>query len=197
MSTTDYSDDSQDHRDDSQGVSLSERESPGYDTYPTYLTTISTEPKPPLMLTPPAEAIEDGLTLTEISAAYGLSLSTLRRLLAKDKHGNPPKLRGTKVSIPTGRQYRILPSDMEALGYTAKNTVSGLVVNTARANLEAETLAARVRDLETSLQVNAALLIAKTNEVELLQQNNQDLRDAVASLAILSAPTPRRHWWRK
>ena len=86
---------------------------------------------------------------------------------------------------------------MEALGYTARHTVGGLVVTTARANLEAELLTAKVRDLEGSLQVNAALLIAKTEQIELLQQNNQDLRDAVASLAILAAPTPKRHWWRK
>lgn len=177
MSTSDYSDDSHDYSDDSQPVPQGNAE--------------------PLMLNAGAEAIETGLTLAETATAYGVSISTLRRLLAKDKRGNPPKLRGTKVSIPTGREYRILPADMEALGYTARHTVGGLVVTTARANLEAELLAAKVRDLEGSLQVNAALLIAKTEQIELLQQNNQDLRDAVASLAILTAPTPKRHWWRK
>lgn len=151
----------------------------------------------PLMLTAGEEAIETGLTLAETATAYGVSISTLRRLLAKDKRGNPPKLRGTKISIPTGREYRIIPADMEALGYTAKHTVGGLVVTTARANLEAELLAAKVRDLEGSLQVSTALLHAKTDEAKMLAEHLADLREVIAKFPQLTAPIPKRHWWRK
>ena len=112
---------------------------------PLELEAVTSEP----VRVPEPTAEVEGLTIQEAASAYGLSESTIRRLIK----GNPPKVNAVKVPGAKGVEYRIAPNSLEALGYKVKVTQSGAVLTAARANLEAETLATKVRDLESTLEV--------------------------------------------
>jgi len=145
----------------------------------------------------PPEAVSEveGLSVAEAASAYGLSTSSVRRLLTSGK------LTAPKVPSPKGMEYRIAPASMEALGYKAKRTLSGVVVTEARANLEAEQLTARVKELE------AALALERVRR-EAAEKEALDLRDSLtserANNELLRGLLPkelgsgkRARWWRK
>ena len=128
----------------------------------------------------PAENVP-GLTVAECAAAYGLSETTVRRLV-KGSKGKPPKVNASKVTGPKGVEYRISPASMEVLGYEPKATQSGALLTASRANLEAETLAAKVRELEASLIVANLLRESAEKESALLAQSLNDLREVISKL---------------
>ena len=86
---------------------------------------------------------------------------------------------------------------MEALGYKAKRTLSGVVVTEARANLEAEQLTARVKELEAALDLERVRREAKEREAELLEQSLTDLRAVIEKLPKALESGKRARWWRK
>ena len=72
------------------------------------------------------------------------------------------------------------------------------MLTAARANLEAETLAAKVRDLESTLEVEQIRREAAELRSEDLTQSLADLREVIAKLPkALEAPAPRRRWFGK
>lgn len=154
---------------------------------PLELEASTTEPaRPP----EPASEVE-GLTVAEAASAYGLSTSSVRRLLSSGK------LTAPKVPSPKGMEYRIAPGSMEALGYKARRTLSGVVVTEARANLEAEQLTARVKELEAALDLERVRREAKEREAELLEQSLTDLRAVIEKLPKALESGKRARWWRK
>ena len=144
----------------------------------------------------PGQEVE-GLTIQEAAAAYGVSTTTIRRLIAPGK-GKAPKLSAVKVTGPKGVEYRIQPAALESLGYKAKATQSGAILTAARANLEAESLAVKVRDLESTLEVERIRREAAEQRSADLTQSLADLREVIAKLPkALEAPAPRRRWFGK
>ena len=154
---------------------------------PLELEAATTEPARP----PEAVSEVEGLSDAEAASAYGLSTSSVRRLLTSGK------LTAPKVPSPKGMEYRIAPASMEALGYKAKRTLSGVVVTEARANLEAEQLAARVKELEAALDLERVRREAKEREAELLEQSLTDLRAVIEKLPKALESGKRARWWRK
>ena len=133
---------------------------------------------------PEAGTAVEGLTVAEAAAAYGLSVSTVRRLLSTGKLPGAAKVPG-----PKGSEYRIPPEALEGLGYRAKETRAGAVLTAARANLEAEELARRVTELEASLELERVLRQSAESRATDLEANLADLRTALAKLpAAIEAP---------
>lgn len=135
------------------------------------------------------------LTVADTASTYGISVSSVRRLL---KEG---KLRGAhKVPGPKGLEYRIPTGALEALGYSPKQTRAGAVLSASRAEAETEQLSARVRELEASLETERLLRTKAEERAELVERNLQDLRDALSKLppALPAAlPAPRARWWKR
>jgi len=147
--------------------------------------------------TPEPAAEVEGLTVQEAASAYGLSESTVRRLVAPGK-GKTPKVSAAKVTGPKGVEYRIPPAALEALGYKVKVTQSGAVLTAARANLEAETLAVKVRELESSLEVEKIRREAAEQRSADLTQSLSDLREVIAKLPKALEPVKtKRRWFKK
>jgi hypothetical protein len=117
-----------------------------------------------------SEAVE-GLTLAEAASAYGLSVSSVRRLISKGKLSG-----AVKVPTPKGASYRIPPASLEALGYTMKETQSGAILTAARANLEAEELARKVKELEARLQLEEVRRESAEERERIKDQQITDLR---------------------
>lgn len=131
----------------------------------------------------------EGLTVAEAATAFGISVSTIRRLLREGKVAGAAKVPG-----PKGSEYRLPPGSLEALGYRVKETLGGAMLTTARASLEAEELAAKVAGLEASLELERVRRQAAEEKAEALAANLDDLRTALAKLpAALEAPK-RRRW---
>lgn len=149
---------------------------------------------------PPSESLMDveGLTIAEAASAYGVSVSNIRRLIKPHK-GEPPKVAAALVPSPKGATYRILPGEMERLGYKAKTTQAGAILTAATATAESETLAKKVTDLESRLQVSEMLLASKNKELELVTAHLDDLRDALAKMpkAIGTESTRPPKWYRR
>lgn len=138
------------------------------------------------------EASGPGLTVAEAASAYGLSVSTIRRLLDKGK------LRGAgKHPGPKGLEYRIPPGALEALGYAPKQTQSGAILTASRAEAETEQLRARVRELEASLETERLRREGAEQRAELLEGNVADLRMALDKLPRMLEPAPRARWWKR
>ena len=166
MSTTDYPQDTPEHS-------------------PLALEASTTEPERPQE----ASGNVEGLTVSEAATAFGLSVSTIRRLLKEGKVAGAAKVPG-----PKGSEYRIPPGALEALGYKVKATLGGAMLTTARASLEAEELAAKVARLEAALELERVRREAAEGKAEALAANLEDLRTALAKLpAALEAPK-RRRW---
>jgi excisionase family DNA binding protein len=158
--------------------------------------------------TEPARPVEAasavaGLTLTEAASAYGVSVTTVRRLV---KSGKVP---GVLVPGPKGEEYRVQAEALEALGYRLKETRDAEAVKVSRVTLEAEVLEGRVRDLETQLaherdlrqaaqalaDERAARIADKEREAT---QAQEALREVLAKLPPALPPAaPRRRWFRK
>jgi chromosome segregation ATPase len=103
-----------------------------------------------------------------------------------------------KVTGPKGVEYRIPPAALEALGYKVKVTQSGAVLTAARANLEAETLAVKVRELESSLEVEKIRREAAEQRSADLTQSLSDLREVIAKLPKALEPVKtKRRWFKK
>jgi hypothetical protein len=157
---------------------------------PLELEAVTSEPA---RVTEPTTEVE-GLTIQEAASAYGLSESTVRRLIK----GKPPKVNAVKVPGPKGIEYRIPPNSLEVLGYKVKVTQSGAVLTAARANLEAESLATKVRDLESTLEVERIRREAAEQRSVDLEQSLSDLREVIAKLPkALEPAAPRRRWFKK
>jgi hypothetical protein len=87
---------------------------------------------------------------------------------------------------------------MEVLGYQPKATQSGALLTASRANLEAETLAAKVRELEASLVVANLLREAAEKESALMSQSLNDLREVISKLPKALPPVERSpRWWKR
>jgi chromosome segregation ATPase len=79
-----------------------------------------------------------------------------------------------------------------------KVTQSGAVLTAARANLEAESLATKVRDLESTLEVERIRREAAEQRSADLEQSLVDLREVIAKLPkALEPAVPRRRWFKK
>jgi hypothetical protein len=91
------------------------------------------------------------------------------------------------VTGPKGVEYRIPPASLEALGYKVKVTQSGAVLTAARANLEAESLAVKVRELESSLEVEKI-------RREAAEQRSADLDSKLVGLARSHRKTSESSW---
>lgn len=160
-----------------------------------------TEEKPPLELeastSEPARTQSppevEGLTVTEAASAYGVSVSTIRRLL---KAG---RLAGVLVPGPKGSEYRVNGDDLAALGYRVKETPGGARLTAARASLEAEELAGQVARLESELELERVRREAAEREAEVLAQSLDDLRVVISKLpaALPAGEKPRRGLFRK
>ena len=144
------------------------------------------EHSPPLELpastTPPArvpasgETIE-GLTIAEAATAYGLSVSSIRRLLKAGKIPGAAKIPG-----PKGIEYRIPPASLESLGYSPKATQSGAILTAARASLESEELARQVAELKASLALEKVKRELAEERERLKEQQITDLRNFAETL---------------
>jgi excisionase family DNA binding protein len=165
--------------------------SPSTHDAPLELEAATTEPARP----PEAGSEVEGLTVAEAASAYGLSTSSVRRLLSSGK------LTAPKVPSPKGMEYRIAPASMEALGYKAKRTLSGVVVTEARANLELE------QEITAHTETKRTLELEQVRR-EAAEKEASDLRESLASERanneVLRALIPkelesgkRARWWRK
>lgn len=129
----------------------------------------------------------EGLTVTDAASAFGVSVSTIRRLL---KSG---KLAGVLVPGPKGSEYRVSGDDLAALGYTPRETAGGARLTAARASLEAEELGVRVSQLETALELERVKREAAEAKAEVLAQSIEDLRLVISKLpAALPGGSRRR-----
>jgi excisionase family DNA binding protein len=171
MSTADYSEDSQ------------------VTTQPLELEASTTEPpRPP----EPSQGVE-GLTIAEAATAYGVSVSSIRRLISKGKLSGVAKVPGSK-----GAEYRIPGEALEALGYKPKATQGGALLSAARANLEAEELTKKVTALEATLALEVVRRESAETELVAVRENLNDLREVIAKLpAQLEAPKKRGLFRRK
>jgi excisionase family DNA binding protein len=153
-------------------------------TQPLELEASTTEPpRPP----EPSETVQ-GLTIAEAATAYGVSSSTLFRLIKKGKLTGVAKVPGAK-----GGEYRIPGESLEALGYTPKATQGGALLNAARANLEAEELSKKVSALEATLALEVVRRESAETELVAVRENLNDLREVLAKLpAQLEAPKKRK-----
>jgi excisionase family DNA binding protein len=129
----------------------------------------------------------EGLSVTDAAGAYGVSVSTIRRLL---KSG---KLAGVLVPGPKGSEYRVRGSDLEALGYRVRGTVPGATLTAARAGAEVEALSAKVSELEARLDLERVRRESAEREAEVLAQSLEDLRLVISKLpAALPAGSRRK-----
>ncbi len=151
---------------------------------PLELESATTEPARP----PEASKSVEGLSIAEAATAYGLSVSSIRRLLKAGKIPGAAKVPGSK-----GSEYRLPPEGLEALGYIPKETQSGAILTAARANLEAEELARKVKDLESSLALEVVRRESAEKQLEAVTSNLDDLREALAKIPRqLEAPKKRK-----
>ena len=125
---------------------------------------------PPARSPEPSESVE-GLTIAEAAAAFGISVTSVRRLLSKGK-----LVGAAKVPGPKGVTYRIPSAAFEALGYTPKETQSGALLTAARANLEAEELARKVKELEATLELERLKRELAEERERIKDQQIDDLR---------------------
>lgn len=147
----------------------------------------------------PGDAVE-GLTIAEAAAAYGLSVSSLRRKLKAGELSGAVKVPG-----PKGEEYRIPPAALEALGYRAKETRAGAVLTAARAGVELEEMSARVKELEAKLELETLRRELSEERERIREQQVDDLRALADSLrvaldklpAALEAPKRRGLFRRK
>lgn len=140
------------------------------------------------------ETTGPGLTVADAASAYGLSVSTIRRLLDRGK------LRGAgKHPGPKGLEYRIPPEALEALGYKPKQTRAGAILTASRAEAETEQLEERIRTLEASLETERLLRAQAEQRAELLGANVADLREALSKLppALPAPSSSKRRWWKR
>ena len=134
----------------------------------------------------------EGLTVPEAATAFGLSVSTVRRLLKSDKLPGVAKVPG-----PKGVEYRIPPAALEALGYKPRETQGGAMLTAARAQLEAEQLSATVARLEAALEVEQVRREAAERQAATLEANLEDLRLALSKLPAALEPPKRRRILRR
>lgn len=150
---------------------------------PLELEASSTSPaRPPEV----SEAVE-GLTIAEAASGYGLSVSSIRRLIKKGNLSGAVKVPG-----PKGVTYRIPPASLEALGYKMKETQSGALLTAARANLEAEELAKKVKELEASLEVESMRRQLAEERERLKDEQIEDLRLFTETLRTALDKMPRQ-----
>lgn len=146
----------------------------------------------PARVPAPAATVE-GLTCAEAATAYGVSVSTVRRLL---KAGKIPG--AAKVPTVKGIEYRIPPASLESLGYSVKATQSGAILTAARAAREAEELAQKLKQVEASLALETFRREAAEKELKAVSLNLDDLRGALARIPLqLEAPKRRGLFKRK
>ena len=152
-------------------------------SHPLELEQTTTPPARP----PQASEAVEGLTLAEAATAYGISISSVRRLIKQGK-----LVGAVKVPSPKGASYRIPPEALEALGYSPMATQSGAILTAARANLEAEELTRKVRDLEASLQVERLKRELSEERERLKDQQIEDLRVFTETLRTALDKRPRQ-----
>lgn len=161
---------------------------PSQDSPPLELEAVTTEPA---RTETPSEV--EGLTLTEATSRYEVSLSTLRRAIREGRVAGAVLVPG-----PKGQEYRVPGEALEVLGYRARPGVSTERVRAGRAEAEGETLTSRVKELEAALEVERLRRETAEAKAELLTANLDDLRTALAKLPAALPPAEKpRKWWRK
>lgn len=152
---------------------------------PLALEATATEPARPVE---PLDTVE-GLTITEAATMYGLSVSTIRRLLKAGKVAG-----AAKVTLTKGAEYRIPRAGLEALGYREKVVVARSETIEARTYAQLQELSARVRDLEATLELERVRREAAEGKAETLAANLEDLRSALSKLPPALEGSRRRRW---
>jgi len=170
-------------------VTTGDYSTPSQDSPPLELEAATSTPARP---SEPSSEVA-GLTLTEATATYAVSMSTLRRAIREGRVAGAVLVPG-----PKGQEYRIPGEALEAAGYRARPGVSTERVRAGRAEAESETLTSRVTELEAALEVERTLRESAESRAELLAANLDDLRTALAKLpsALPAGEKPRR-WWKR
>lgn len=171
-------------------VSVTDYSDGAHDESPLELEASTSTPARP----PEPSEDGDGFTITEAATAYGVSVSTVRRLL---KAGKIPGAR--KIPGPKGEEYRIPADALGSLGYSMTTHPTATVIG-ARADAEVEDLRRRLAEAEARADRLALERDAKAREVELLTGSVEDLRSALRKLPDALPPAPqdaRRRWWKR
>ena len=138
----------------------------------------------------PAEALSIG----KAAATYGLSTSTLRRLI-KRKQLKAELRKGEK-----GQEYYFLASDLEALGYS-KPESRAEVVQASRTTLELETSHAELAALRARIELLEAQKEGLSKEAALLRETlaetTENLRKAMDRIPLALPPAPPKKGLRK
>jgi hypothetical protein len=157
------------------------------------LEASSTEPERPTV----AASHVVGLSLTEAVSLFEVSLSTLRRRVAKGEIAGAVKVPG-----PKGVEYRIPEESLEALNYQRKTELPPVLIE-AKAQLTEERYSERVAELERALERERMVTELLEVENRHMKQNLEDLREALSRIPALppgepqSEPTKRRRFFRK
>lgn len=138
----------------------------------------------------------EGLSFTEVIARYEIGGSTLRKWLAAGK------LTGA-AQVPTskGLAYRIPEAALVERGVLLKGNASSSV-ELAQAKAQAETLEARLKEVEgllgverTRADTEKARADSEAKQRSLLEEGQVDLRRALLMLEAATKKKPR--WWNK
>lgn len=156
----------------------------------------------PLELAPVAQPEAEFITIAEASALFGVSDSTLRRAIRKDR------LKAQQVKTERGPEWRFTVQAVEALGYRRKpaevapteEAVAAAKVQASASALALEEAQRRIADLSTRLEVNTvrseylerenARLVADLEEVK------GNLRKALDRIPLALPPGKTSLWAR-
>lgn len=138
----------------------------------------------------------EGLSFTEVIARYEIGASTLRKWLAAGK------LTGAaRVATSKGLAYRIPEAALVERGVLLKGNASSSV-ELAQAKAQAETLEARLKEVEGLLGVERTRAETEKTRADseakqrlLLEEGQVDLRRALLMLEAATKKKPR--WWNK
>jgi transposase len=138
----------------------------------------------------------EGLSFTEVIARYEIGASTLRKWLAAGK------LTGAaRVATSKGLAYRIPEAALVERGVLLKGNASSSV-ELAQAKAQAETLEARLKEVEGLLGVERTRADTEKTRADseakqrlLLEEGQVDLRRALLMLEAATKKKPR--WWNK
>ncbi len=133
----------------------------------------------------------EGVTVEQAVTLFHVSLSTLRRRLQK---GEVPG--AVLAPGPKGQAWKIPPASLEGLGYKAKE-VREVEVKAAKVSLEAESLESRVKELESSLEVERVRREAAERESVILRESLDNLREALSKIPPALPQGKPSRWWRK
>lgn len=135
---------------------------------------------------------EEPLTLAQAVKAYGVSEKTLRRWI---KSG---RLTAELIEGPKGKEYRILPSELERIKSSPIKSPSAPRTATVKASLDPDDLAT----LKALAEAQTAMIAELRHEVHQLRDQNHDLTAQVSQLQdrvikALPAPATKQTLWER